>query len=141
MKRTLFLLAALLMASAVLAAGGKGSLTVVMTGFKNGAGMAMASVFSGPDGFPYETAKAVQKARIAIKDGKAVAVFPDMDYGTYAVAVFHDEDSSGKLEKNVFGIPKKGYGLSNEPPGFPNFDKSKFSLDAPSKTINITLKY
>jgi len=141
MKRILFLLAALLLASSALAAGGKGSLTVVVTGFKSGAGMAMISVFGGPDGFPYETVKAVQKARVEIKDGQAVAVFPDMDYGTYAVAVFHDEDGSGKLERNVFGIPKKGYGLSNSPSGLPQFDKSKFSLDAPDKTLRIPLKY
>jgi len=141
MKRIFFLLAACLLASTALAADGKGTLTVVMTGFKNSAGLAMVSVFGAPDGFPYETDKAVQKAKISIKDGQAVAVFPDMAYGTYAVAIFHDDDGSGKLERNMFGIPKKGYGLSNAPSGLPNFDKSKFTLDAPDKTLRMPVKY
>lgn len=142
MKRfTAFVMAGLLLATASLAGDGKGSLTVVMTGFRNGAGTARASVFGGPEGFPYETAKAVAKASVAIKDGQAVAVFEGLQYGTYAVAVYHDEDSSGKLERNLLGIPRKGYGLSNSPPGLPSFAKSGFKLDSPDQTVRIPLSY
>jgi len=137
----LLCLTALFMTSAALAADGQSTLTVVMSGFKNDAGLALVSVFRGPDGFPFDTEKSVRKAKVAIKDGKAVAVFPALVHGTYAVACFHDEDLSGKLERNVLGIPRKGYGLSNSPPGFPAFSKSAFSLDGPDKTIEMPIKY
>jgi uncharacterized protein (DUF2141 family) len=29
----------------------------------------------------------------------------DVPHGDYGVAVFHDENSNGKMDKNVFGIP------------------------------------
>ena len=141
MRWFLFLLAAASLASSVLAADGKGALTVVMTGFRNDAGTAMVSVFGGSEGFPYETSRAVAKAGVAIENGRAVAVFPGLAYGTYAVAVFHDENGSGRLERNALGIPRQGYGLSNAPSGLPRFDKSAFSLEAPETTVRIPLKY
>lgn len=140
LKRATILLAMWLLAAPALAAGGS-TLTVVVTGFKSPAGAAMISVFGAADGFPYETDKAVAKAKAEIKDGQATAVFANLPPGNYAVAAFHDEDSSGKLERNAFGIPKKGYALSNTPPGFPSFEKSRFVLDVPAKTLRIPLKY
>ena len=34
--------------------------------------------------------------------------------GVYAVAVHHDANSNGKLDTNFLGIPKEGYGVSND---------------------------
>jgi uncharacterized protein (DUF2141 family) len=31
--------------------------------------------------------------------------------GKYAIAVIHDENCNGKLDTNMFGIPKEGYGF------------------------------
>jgi uncharacterized protein (DUF2141 family) len=141
MRWTVPCLWAVLLATSALAADSQGNLTVVLTGFRNDAGAAMVSVFQSPDGFPYETDKAVAKAKVAIKNGRAVAVFPGLAYGTYAVAAFHDQDLSGKLERNFVGIPKKGYGLSNSPPGLPGFAKSKFNLESPDQTVSIPISY
>ena len=35
--------------------------------------------------------------------------------GSYAVALFHDENDSGHMETNLLGIPTEGYGFSNNP--------------------------
>src|SRR5262245_49789263 len=37
----------------------------------------------------------------------------DVPYGDYGVAVFHDENSNGKMDKYVLGIPLEPYGFSN----------------------------
>jgi uncharacterized protein (DUF2141 family) len=34
--------------------------------------------------------------------------------GTYAVAVHHDANANGKMDANFLGIPKEGYGVSND---------------------------
>ena len=36
--------------------------------------------------------------------------------GTYAIAVFHDLNGNGKLDRNFFGIPSEPYGFSAVPP-------------------------
>lgn len=59
--------------------------------------------------------------------------------GIYAVAVFHDENNNGKLDKNMIGFPKEGYGFSskNNKLGFSN---ARFHL-VENKTMLINLKY
>jgi len=49
--------------------------------------------------------------------------FEDIVPGTYAFAVIHDENMNGKLDTNSLGVPKEGYGFSND---------AKTSLGAPS---------
>lgn len=39
----------------------------------------------------------------------------DVPHGTVAVRVFHDENGNGELDQNLLGIPKEGYGFSNNP--------------------------
>ena len=39
--------------------------------------------------------------------------FKDLDDGTYAIAVIHDENKNKELDKNFLGIPSEGYGFSN----------------------------
>ncbi len=141
MRSAACLLVALILGVPAWAGDSAGTLTVTMEGFQNDDGVAMVSVFAGAAGFPYETGKAVRREKVAIRDRKAVATFAALPFGSYAVAMFHDNDLSGVLEKNLFGIPKKGYGLSNNPAGSPSFDKSRITLDTPDQAIAITLKY
>ena len=50
-------------------------------------------------------------------------IFPNIPSGSYAVAVYQDEDGSGDITKNMLGLPKEPYGFSNDvgrlgPPSF-----------------------
>ncbi|MBV9750141.1 MAG: DUF2141 domain-containing protein, partial [Acetobacteraceae bacterium] len=36
--------------------------------------------------------------------------------GTFALAVYHDEDGDRKLKRNAIGMPREGYGFSNNAP-------------------------
>jgi uncharacterized protein (DUF2141 family) len=70
--------------------------------------------------------------------------FDNLPRGDYAVAVFHDENMNGRLDKNIFGIPKEGYGFSNNPKksmGPPKFTDVKFQLSQPEKALEIKLLY
>jgi uncharacterized protein (DUF2141 family) len=56
---------------------------------------------------------------------KAAVVFTDLPPNDYGVVAFHDQNLNMKLDKNVFGWPKEGFGSANNPrvglgpPGFP----------------------
>lgn len=56
--------------------------------------------------------------------------FENIPNGTYAIALFCDENKNGCLDTNFVGIPKEAYGFSNNPKVFgkPSFDDAKFEL-------------
>jgi uncharacterized protein (DUF2141 family) len=60
------------------------------------------------DGFPKKGDKALAHAISSISDRRAVCEFPGVNAGTYAISVFHDENSNGKLDTNFMGIPREG---------------------------------
>ncbi|GAA4408380.1 DUF2141 domain-containing protein [Nibrella viscosa] len=62
--------------------------------------------------------------------------------GDYAVAVFHDVNANGKLDKKAFGIPKEPYGFSNNfKPLFsgPSFADCRVNIGDTGKQISINL--
>ncbi len=63
----------------------------------------------------------------AVTGSEATLLF-EVPPGTYAVAVHHDANVNGKMDTNLLGIPKEGYGVSNDPrPRFraPRFDEAR----------------
>ncbi|MDI6402100.1 DUF2141 domain-containing protein [Balneolaceae bacterium ANBcel3] len=54
----------------------------------------------------------IQKEGV-IENGNSTLFIEGLDEGVYAVRYFHDENSNKKLDTNVMGIPKEGYGFSN----------------------------
>jgi uncharacterized protein (DUF2141 family) len=75
--------------------------------------------------------------------GGPVLVFRHVQPGTYAVSLFHDENSNGRLDTSM-GIPKEGYGFSRDAAimfGPPKFDAARFVVGATDMTLKITVRY
>lgn len=72
---------------------------------------------------------------------KPVIVFKDIPAGDYAVTLYQDENDSGKIDKNVIGIPTEPYGFSNNGGSFgpPSFKDSVVSVTE-NKEITIYLQ-
>lgn len=122
------------------------TLTVHVTGARNAKGKIRAALFSGADGFPNDASKAVQTqpADIDAQTLTAQIVFTNLPEGVYAVSIFHDENNNEKLDKNFMGIPKEGYGSSNNPKkkmGPPSFDETKFQVNGTEQSLEIKLMY
>jgi uncharacterized protein (DUF2141 family) len=90
----------------------------------------------------------VAEARLAVADaqeGRIVAIFEELALNKkYAIAVFHDANDNKILDKNFFGVPKEGYGFSNNARGLlgpPDFDDVVFLLDQENKTTSLYLSY
>ena len=63
------------------------------------------------------------------KTGRVEVVFEDVAPGRYGIVVLHDENENRKIDRNFIGLPKEGWGMSNNPrPGFsaPNFEAAAF---------------
>jgi uncharacterized protein (DUF2141 family) len=89
------------------------SVRVQIHGVRNTNGDIACGIFNSADGYPDETPKAYKTLRMASPGNNAICQFNDLPPGTYAVAVFHDENANGKLDKNFLGIPREGYGASH----------------------------
>ena len=66
--------------------------------------------------------------------------FIDIPDGKYALSIFHDENSNNELDKGLFGIPKEGYGFSNNIRPIlrsATFEESEFGL---SEDSNLTIE-
>jgi uncharacterized protein (DUF2141 family) len=125
---------------------GTSTLRVRITGARNAKGRIGIELCRDPKAFPCEGSNAAdsQWVQIDARTLTAQAVFERIPQGVYAVAVFHDENMNGKLDSNFFGIPKEGYGASNNPKkriGPPKFEQAKFSLNQPECSIEISLMY
>jgi uncharacterized protein (DUF2141 family) len=125
---------------------GTANLTVRVTGARNAKGKIRVAVFRNGKGFPNDASQAVhtQAADVVPQTSSAQVVFAGLPEGVYAVSVFHDENMNEKLDKNLMGMPKEGYGASNNPKkkmGPPNFDEAKFQLSGTEQSVEIKLMY
>lgn len=90
-----------------------------------------------------ENEKLVHGIKSKIKNKKCVITFKDIPDGKYAVQYFHDENSDDKIEKNRIGMPKEGYGFSNDAHGKfgpKKFEKWLFTIKGDTK-IKVKTKY
>lgn len=122
------------------------TLTVHVTGARNAKGKIRAALFQGAKGFPNDASRAI-RTQAADIDPQALSgqiVLTNLHEGVYAVSVFHDENMNQKLDKNFMGIPKEGYGASNNPKkkmGPPDFEEAKFQISGQAQLLEIKLMY
>ena len=67
----------------------------------------------------------------------------ELPFGNYAIAVYHDKNTNGKLDTNVLGIPKERYGFSNNARGRfgpASWNDSFFSFTADIREHKISIK-
>ncbi len=82
------------------------------------------------------------KTELVQANGPSVTISFEIPYGDYAIALTHDLNGNGKLDKNFFGVPKEPYGFSqNFHPKLssPDFDDCKISFTTPNQAITIKL--
>ena len=69
--------------------------------------------------------------------------FREVPLGVYAVAVIHDSNMNGQLDRGLFGIPREEYAFSNNVFGVlgpPKFENASFVLDANREAL-IEVRY
>jgi uncharacterized protein (DUF2141 family) len=112
---------------------------------RNSTGTIGCALFESPDGFPVEYLRyAININVIKIRDTQASCDFEDIQPGTYALAIVHDENMNGKLDTQWLGIPTEGYGFSNDVKailGPPSFSAASFLYDGQEIRLTISLHY
>lgn len=97
------------------------------------------ALFANVKGFPMDATGAIQKFSQNTPTG-AEFVFTNLKSGKYAVSVMNDQNGNKVLDKNLLGIPKEEWGVSNNiRPTLraPKFEEAVFEID---EKRDLTLK-
>ncbi len=117
------------------------SLTVQVYGFGDNTGKSFVGLYRVSDPWPEIKKQYIGKV-IPITNKTATVVFEQLTPGTYAVAVFHDKNNNGILDKNMLGMPIERYGFSNnirETFSAPSFKSASVEVNS-EKSIGIYIK-
>ncbi len=117
---------------------------VEITGLRNNRGSVYCWLFTSGQDFPSNSHENAASTAAMITNRHAACDFENEDPGTYAIVVFHDEDSTHTLELNPNGTPREGVGLSNNPTisgALPGYNAAMFTYRAGTLNLNINMQY
>ncbi len=116
-----------------------------ISGLRNNKGHVLVSLFKDGAGYPDVASKAYRREKLDIKNGTATCIFPVLPSATYAIAVLHDENDDQRMNKSFFGLPKEGYGFSNNAMGVfgpPSYQKASITYKADNlQLVQIKMRY
>lgn len=139
MKNYLFVFTLLLICSTFLNAQDS-KLKVSVINLDDREGKISMGLFNIPESFPKKNEGKIGRS-ITIDGNKIVHVFDSLKAGTYALAIFHDENSNGKLDRSFMGWPVEDYVFSNYATGNfgpPSFEDASFEL---TDSLEIILEF
>lgn len=117
---------------------------VAIDGLHTDKGQVICSLYSSAEGFPKNEKKAIAHAESLITNRRADCKFAGIPPGTYAISVFQDENSNGRLDTNFLGIPREGVGASNNARGHfgpPSFRNASFVYAGGDMDLKIVIAY
>lgn len=113
-----------------------GTVVINVSGIENNTGVIQIGLYNSEKSFPNYGKNFKGVSPKANKAGVSYT-FTNIPAGTYAVAVWHDEDEDKTMNKNLFGAPSENYGFSKNIYGSfgpPDFDEVSFKVTSNKKT-------
>jgi uncharacterized protein (DUF2141 family) len=117
---------------------------VEIGGLRNNRGQVYCWLFTSAQDFPSNGRGYAASTASTITDRHAACDFENQDPGSYAIVVFHDEDSQHVIELNSDGTPREGVGLSNNPSissAMPGYDAAMFPYRTGQLNLTINMQY
>src|SRR5215471_9574360 len=127
--------------SSLAQSGGHATLILKVTGLRSEKGQVKIAVFNSSEKWLSE--QPIYSSTINVDSQTVTWRINDVLYGDYGVAVFHDENNNGKMDKNVLGIPLEPYGFSNNVRvtfGPPKWEEAKFTVKGSTVEVSIGVK-
>lgn len=147
MKRRLFIVpfTFFLLSNSTIREVNDAPLKIKIINLRNNDGHVLLSLFKDGIGYPNQPEKSFRKIKLPISNNTAYVSFTNLPSGSYSVAILHDENDDEKMNKTFLGLPKEGYGFSNNVMGTfgpPSLRKASFLyLENQPKDIIIQSRY
>lgn len=110
-----------------------------LSGMKNSNGNINIAIYNSSSSFN-DPNNAYRKIAVSATSGSMIITLEGIPQGTYAIGLFHDENTNNIIDKNFIGIPKEGFAFSNNATanfGPPSFGQASFYLPAKSSLTQI----
>lgn len=81
---------------------------------------------------------------VSARRGAVTITFDGLPPGLYAIAAFHDENGNGAFDTNFLGLPKEGYGFSNNAAvrfGPPSFEEAAVVVQVADSETELSINY
>lgn len=124
--------------------GADTALDIEVMGLRNDSGEVGCSLFNDPAGFPRDDNKVIRHVWAPIRGRKSTCEFTGLPIGQYAAVVFHDENGDHEFNMNAFGLPKEGYGFSNDAAALfspPDFQSAAFTYSGARLYLIVNIRY
>lgn len=122
----------------------RGKLIVQIEGIRERSGEIGVLLFDRAAGFPGDSGASIRHRVIPARSEEVALHFEDLPFGTYAVAVIHDLNGNRKVDTNLLGIPKEGYGFSNNARSLfraPRFHEAAFTHKGAVAIVQVEMIY
>lgn len=119
-------------------------LTVAVDGLRNANGLVTVALYPDAPGKFLAKGGTIKNNRFKASAPTTRACIFVPKPGVYAIAVYHDEDGSRKLNRSGLGLPTEGFGFSNNPAtvaGIPAFRSVRLNVPKAGLTTHIKLRY
>lgn len=117
---------------------------VTVEGLRNSKGMVKLTLYPDDPSRFLKPRGSLYVTSANARQGVAQACIYIPEPGAYGLALYHDENDNGKIDRNGLGIPKEGFGFSNNPRIFlsaPSFAKVRFVVSGGGSSTRIRMKY
>ena len=125
------------------AAGESANISVSVSNVRNTKGVVHACLTPTKKDFP-DCKKQPAHHQITVPAKKSLTItFKGVAPGTYAIALMHDENNNGKIDRAVL-IPTEGFGFSRDAKvrmGPPSFSSAAFEVKAGANSHTIKMRY
>ena len=117
--------------------------SATVTGLRSEKGEVVACLTMRAETFP-ECQDDPEALAVTVPAAEVVQIeFGPVPAGRYAIALFHDENGNGRLDKRLM-LPREGYGFSRNAPvmmGPPRFAKAAFAIGGTGHHETIRMRY
>ena len=118
-----------------------GNLLIDLDNIKTAQGIIWIGIYDSEENYMIKERAIVEGVNVT-QTGKLQINIPDLQYGTYAIAIFHDINGNGLLDRNLIGIPSEPYAFSKKPKSkwrLPRFHEVKFDFTNSNQILNAKL--
>lgn len=133
--------AAVLGAAAPATAGG---LTITVTDVRNTKGVVRVCITAVEDAFPRCDRDPNSRSTTVDAAATVTVSFDNIDPGQYSVALLHDENENGKIDRVLGMAPREGFGFSRDAPvrmAPPKWEDAVFEHGEASQNLTIKMRY
>lgn len=119
-------------------------INVAIQGVRSGRGLVALTLYADDAGKFLAKHGSLYTGRVPARTGTTDACLYLPAPGTYAIASYHDENASRKLDRNAIGLPKEAFGFSNNPStlfGIPSFQSVRLAVPRAGLSTRIKLRY